>query len=100
MRRVLFPEAKALVLRGMEGQKRVLGEEDAETLSTMSHLAMTYSDLSQRKEAEKLELQALQLRKRPLGAEHPDTLVGMSNLVYLYNCEGGGTRLKDWAKRP
>lgn len=47
----------------------------------MSHVAMTYNNLSQWKESEELELRTMELRKRVLGTEYPDTLVGMSSLV-------------------
>jgi hypothetical protein len=58
-----FSEAKELGLKAMEAQQRMLGEEDPEKMSTMSHLVMTYSHLSLWKEAEaeEPELQTLEL---------------------------------------
>ncbi|KAL8786835.1 MAG: hypothetical protein Q9213_002572 [Squamulea squamosa] len=94
-----FQESKVLGLRAVEAQKRILGEEDPETLSTMSHLAMTYFDLSQWKEAEELELQTMELRMRVLRGEHPDTLIGMSNLVYLHNCQGWWKQAEELGKQ-
>ena len=65
----------------METRKRVLGEEHPSTLTSMAHLASTYRDQGQGKEAEELGVRILEMRKQMLGEEHPSTLSSMSNLA-------------------
>ncbi|KAH8806701.1 hypothetical protein DL96DRAFT_611436 [Flagelloscypha sp. PMI_526] len=71
------------------------GPEHPDTLTSMSNLAMTYSDLGQHKDALKLKEQVLAVEKRILGEEHPSTLISMSNLARTYSDLG---QLKDALK--
>lgn len=68
----------------MEMRKRVLGEGNPRTLTSISNLATTYWDQGRWKEAEDLKVQVMEMRKRVLGEEHPDTLVSMSNLAFTW----------------
>ncbi|KAK6429383.1 hypothetical protein LTR95_014469 [Oleoguttula sp. CCFEE 5521] len=64
------------------------GEEDENTLSCMSDLALTYRDQGRWKEAEKLQVKVLEARRRVLGEEHVDTLRSMHNLASTYWDQG------------
>jgi len=68
----------------VETGKRVLGEDDLGTLTSMANLALTYSNQGRWKEAEELEVQVIETRKRVLGEEHPDTLTSMANLAFTF----------------
>lgn len=90
----------------LEKEKRVLGAEHPETLTSMNNLTTTYSNQLRAEhpdtlnsiynlamiylyqglweEAEKLQVQVLEARKRVIGAEHPDTISSMHNLVRMY----------------
>ena len=65
-------------------QKRVLGLEHPQTLSSMDLLALTYSRMNRLDDAEKLNVQVLETRKRVLRPEHPHTLNSMNNLAGIY----------------
>jgi hypothetical protein len=63
-------------------QKRVLGAEHPDTLTTRSAKNLSMSLLKQGKyaEAERIQREVLGVQKRVLGAEHPDTLTIAKNL--------------------
>jgi hypothetical protein len=69
-------------------EKRVLGEEYFDTLTSMASLAVTYWNQGRWNEAEKLEVQVTEATKRVLGKEHPDTLTSMGNLASTYRNQG------------
>jgi len=69
-----------------------LGDENSDTLTSMSNLASTYRNQGRLQEASDLEERALEARKRVLGEEHPDTLTSMSDLALVYQNQG---RLQD-----
>jgi hypothetical protein len=85
-------EAEELLVQVIEIERRVLGGEHPDTLTSMANLAATYSNQGRWKEANKLEGQVLQTTKRVLGNEHPDTLLSMDNLALTYWNQG---RLKE-----
>jgi hypothetical protein len=68
----------------MERHKRVLGQENASTLTSMANLASTFWNQGHWKEAEDLDVQVIETFKRVLGAEHPDTLTNMANLASTF----------------
>jgi hypothetical protein len=68
----------------IETNKRVLGEEHLNTLTSISNLALTYHDRGRWEEAEKLGLQVIETAKRVLGEEHLDTLSSIGNLALTY----------------
>ncbi|XP_006457695.1 hypothetical protein AGABI2DRAFT_190134 [Agaricus bisporus var. bisporus H97] len=51
-----WKEAEALQVMVMEKRKRLLGDDQPHTLTSMGNLALTYWNLGQRKEAEELEV--------------------------------------------
>ena len=79
----------------METMKRVLGDENPNTLTSMANLAVTFSNQGQWDEAEKLQVVVMETRKRVLGDEHPDTLTNMDNLAVTFSKQG---RLKEAEK--
>ena len=83
-----YDEAEPLYLESLEGQTRVLGEEDNRTLWTMNNLAVTYSRQGRYDEAEPLSLEVVETRRRVLGEEHRDTLAARNNLGGLYTIQG------------
>ena len=72
--------------------ERTLGAKHSNTLKNMTHLASTYSDQEQWKEAEKLQLQVLKISERTLEAKHSDTLTSMTDLTCTYRDQ------KQWQK--
>ena len=69
-------------------RKKLLGAEHPDTLTSMSNLALTYSNQGNLNEAEQLNVEVLDMRKKLLGAEHPHTLKSMSNLALTYSSQG------------
>ncbi|KAL0934874.1 kinesin light chain [Colletotrichum truncatum] len=65
-----------------------LGEEDYNTLTSISSLAMSYMYQSRYKEAEELELRVVETRLKVLGNKHPHTLGSMAGLVVIYMEQG------------
>ena len=63
-------------------EKRVLGDEHPDTLTSMANLALTYSNQGRWKEAEELEAQVMETFKRVLRDEHLDTLTSINNLAF------------------
>ncbi|KAL3456402.1 hypothetical protein BJX64DRAFT_41730 [Aspergillus heterothallicus] len=83
-----WKEAKELGVQVLEINKRVLGPEHPNTLTSMANLASIYLDQGQWEEAKELGVQVLEIRKRVLGPEHPKTLTSMNNLAHtLYSQE-------------
>jgi hypothetical protein len=64
--------------------KRVLGQEHPDTLTSMANLASTYRNQGRWKEAEDWEVLVMETRKRVLGQEHPDTLTCNSGSGNIY----------------
>ncbi|KAH8814672.1 hypothetical protein DL96DRAFT_420199 [Flagelloscypha sp. PMI_526] len=81
----LYTEAASLCERDLEAKRRIFGSEHPDTLTSMSNLAVTYSDLVRHADALKLEEEVLELLQRILGSEHPDTLMSMNNLANTYS---------------
>lgn len=62
-------------------RRRVLGEEDPDTLISMGNLASTLCAQNDLAGALKLQKSALAIQRRVLGEEHPHTLTAMNNLA-------------------
>ena len=88
-------ETRAFLERTLELQRRVLGEDDPATLTTMHDLADALHDLGRRAEAQPLHERALEARRRILGPEHPDTLQSMNDLADVYRDSNQFDRAKD-----
>ena len=84
----LYSRAQPLQQSAVEIRRRVLGVRDAETLASMSNLAITLADEGHIQDAEKLDRETLDSRLRVLGPEHAETLSSMSNLARDLYFEG------------
>ena len=84
----LYPKAAAALEQSVATRSRLLGEEQPDTLATMSDLARLYSSMGRLAEAEKIDDRVLAARRRLLGEEHPDTLDSMANLGFVYRNQG------------
>ncbi|KAH0551781.1 hypothetical protein GP486_007000 [Trichoglossum hirsutum] len=82
-----YDEAEKPFFQVMEVEKRVLGQEHPDTLTSAANLASTYRNQGRWKEAEKLDVQVMETRKRVLGQEHPSTLTSMGNLALTWKSQ-------------
>jgi tetratricopeptide (TPR) repeat protein len=80
----LYSESQRQQEQALELQRRVLGEDHPDTLSTMSRLAALQVTLANVTLAEPLAVRVLEARRRVLGEDHPDTLASMFVLADLY----------------
>ncbi|KAH8796360.1 hypothetical protein BGZ57DRAFT_998111 [Hyaloscypha finlandica] len=81
-------EAEAAITEVLEIEKRDLGTDHPDTLTSMASLASIYRKQGRWDEAEELGLQVLETRKTKIGADHPDTLISMGNLASTYRNQG------------
>jgi eukaryotic-like serine/threonine-protein kinase len=81
-------EARALQENIVLLQRRLHGEENTDTLTSMSNLAETLRALGELTGARALEERVLEVRCRVLGEEHPDTLSSMGNLAMTLKAQG------------
>jgi serine/threonine protein kinase len=81
-------EAEPLILRSLDGLRRVLGEGHPDTLKAMDDLAILYQDQGKSGEAEQLLRRSIDSLRRALGEGHPDTLHAMDDLAGLYEDRG------------
>lgn len=75
--------ARAPLQQALDIRTRLLGDEHAETLDTMSHMASLLTVLGQLDEAEELSRSTLEGRRRTLGPNDPATLKSISDLGNL-----------------
>jgi len=80
----VYPEARKQLERALELRRRVLGNENPQTLVTAYYLARVANDEGKYAEAETLQSQTLEIARRVLGPEHPDTLLVMKGLAVSY----------------
>ena len=81
-------EAEAAIAEVLEIEKRGLGADHPDTLTSINDLASIYWNQGQWDKAEELEVQVLETRKTKFGADHPGTLTGMANLASTYGNQG------------
>lgn len=80
--------SEEMLVTAFEEYMRVLGEQHAETLDVMSHLASSYSHQRRFTESEELELKVVDISARTRGKEHSRTLLAMDNLAMTYSDQG------------
>ena len=68
----------------IESSKRVSGQEQLDTLSSIYNLALIYRNQGLLKEAEDMGLLVIETEKRVWGQEYPGTLISMGNLASIY----------------
>ena len=81
-------EAVPLFERTLAMRQRMLGPDDAETLTSEDNLASACQDAGRIAEAIRLYEQSLEARERLLGPDHPRTLTSRGNLAAAYR-DGG-----------
>jgi eukaryotic-like serine/threonine-protein kinase len=84
----LYPQARLLVTRAVDIQRRMLGPEHPDTVKSTQNLASVLYEEGRFAEAEKLDRETLNIRRRVLGPEHQDTLKSMNNLAVVLWAEG------------
>jgi tetratricopeptide (TPR) repeat protein len=83
-----YPTAESLWRRVLATRERVLGLEHAETLTSLSNLAVCLWRQGNLTEAEPLQRRALAKRESVLGLEHSHTLASVNNLAVLLKEQG------------
>ena len=80
--------AEPLCLKVLEVRRRVLGEENPDTLISMNNLAGAYRYEGKYAQAEPLLVKALAIKRRVLGEIHHSTATAWNGLATLYRLEG------------
>lgn len=88
----LYADARPLLDRALESQRRALGDDHPETLATLNAVGDVCWHLQIYPEAERIYLELGQRRTRLLGEEHAETLKARWDLASLY------LRQKRWAE--
>jgi len=70
-----------MAVKAMKARRKLLGQEDEETLRSMSQIGLVYNMKGRLKEAEELEVQVMETFQRVFGQEDSDTLTSMGNLA-------------------
>ncbi|KAF7507643.1 hypothetical protein GJ744_010196 [Endocarpon pusillum] len=83
-----WDEAETPITQVLNMEKRMLGADHSNTLTSMGNLALLYSYQGRWEAAEELQVQVMETRKTKLGADHPDTLRSISNLASTYRKQG------------
>lgn len=83
LRRGRVDETEQMSIISMEVRRAVLGEEHADTLSSMEMVASAIELKGKYKEAEAINRQTLARKEKVLGPEHLATLLSMSNLAVV-----------------
>jgi eukaryotic-like serine/threonine-protein kinase len=84
----LYSRAQPLLTRALDTRRAVLGENNPDTLSSMTHLAALEEAEGLLPEAEKLERAVVERGRTVLGRDHPATLTAMKVLAVLYARQG------------
>ncbi|OCK73604.1 kinesin light chain, partial [Lepidopterella palustris CBS 459.81] len=88
-------EAEKSFMQVVETKKRILGQENPSTLTSIANLASTYRNQGRWKEAEGLEVLVMETSVRLLGQQHSDTLASMGNLASTYRNQGRWNEAED-----
>ena len=80
-----YAQAEPLFTRTIELRRRVLGEENPNTLLSMANLASLYRNQSRYTEAEQLYARVFEVRRRVLGPEHLETMASALGQIRLRN---------------
>ncbi|MBL0131658.1 MAG: tetratricopeptide repeat protein [Chitinophagaceae bacterium] len=78
---MLYNEAKEI-------RKTVLGENHTDYASSLSNLAILYTNLGENKKAEPLFIQAKKIREKAFGEKHPVYAESLGNLAMFYLTTG------------
>jgi non-specific serine/threonine protein kinase/serine/threonine-protein kinase len=84
----LYDAAEPHLAQALEIRRRILGQAQPDTLSSMHHLACLLSFQGKLPEAEKLNRETLAARQTVLGKDHTETLDSMNNLACVLGSQG------------
>jgi eukaryotic-like serine/threonine-protein kinase len=94
-----FPRAESLTNEALKIQTKLLGPDDAETLTSKSLLGVILLEEGHYAEGEKLQQECLTTRARVLGPEHIDTVRSMRRLAGVFSWEGRSEEAQDLSRR-
>jgi tetratricopeptide (TPR) repeat protein len=77
-----------MIMKLLDIQQRIMGEEDLKTVRTMNDLSSILSDQGRLDEGEQTMLKVLDIRRRLLGDEDFRTLVAMNNVAWILRHQG------------
>jgi serine/threonine protein kinase/tetratricopeptide (TPR) repeat protein len=84
-----FPDRAIPVLeKSRQTRQEALGQDHADTLSSMSNLANAYEDAGELDHSLPLKEQMFKLQKARFGSDHPNTIDGMNSLAEGYRIAG------------
>ena len=83
----VYPEAQQQIERAIEIRRRVLGDSDPLTISSLSELAALYLFEGKYAEAENIYKRVLEVQQRSLGNDHHDTIETLFQLGATYEHE-------------
>src|SRR6516165_211912 len=84
----LYAEAQPHLERSLEIRRRVLGQENPETVRSMWRLAKLHALRQDFETAKRLYEETIEIQGRILGADHPDRLEAMQDLGWLMAVRG------------
>jgi eukaryotic-like serine/threonine-protein kinase len=88
----VYPEAQRHIERAIELRRRILGNDDPDTLMGIRNLAKLYERQGKFQESESLYNQVLQAQQRVLGKDHHETLETTYQLASTYDEAGDDAR--------
>jgi len=80
----MYVEAEPLLVRALQTQRRLQGNDNPETLKTVNQLANLFWYQGKLQDAEPLYVEVVERRRNMLGEEHADTLKANFDLGSLY----------------
>jgi tetratricopeptide (TPR) repeat protein len=83
-----WEESATMEKEVLQRRRRILGEENPDTISAVNNLATTLQSLGKLDEAAAMHEKVLEMRSRILGDEHPDTISATSNLAAILHSLG------------
>jgi eukaryotic-like serine/threonine-protein kinase len=83
-----YQKAREQLERGLALRRKLLGEDDPNTLRTSHRLARTAYLLGNYQEAEELSSKTLAVQRRVFGVKNRETLISMNGLAVIYSLEG------------
>lgn len=89
-----YPAAEMVGRVGVEGRRKVPGQEHSDTLDSIKNLGLVLDKLGKYEEAEEMHRQVLEGKKKMLGEEHLDTLISVNDLALVLKIRASMKRQK------
>ncbi|KAK1580742.1 uncharacterized protein LY79DRAFT_560793 [Colletotrichum navitas] len=83
-----WKETEKRLVQTLELRRRILGEENLDTIMTINNLAITYQEQGRLEEAESLQGSILEICMRAFGEAHYNTLTTMNNIAITHRQQG------------